>query len=236
MNADGDDLKEKAKKAKFGTQKFMFDVHSFDEPEEDEEEDLEPPPPTFSEEELADAQQKSYDDGYNKAMADSAASREQYIAEQLKVIAASYNEIYRAEVERNEVFEREVLRLCLAMYEKAFPVFLEHYGAQEVENMIRKAFELHEGINEIVVSVRPEDREEIEARMALMTPRPEHLTCEADDSLSAGAVKMRWKDGGAIRDPAAMGEKIADILIKTLASAEENTQNQQDIDDGGNAQ
>ncbi|MAH05958.1 MAG: hypothetical protein NZ828_04025 [Alphaproteobacteria bacterium] len=232
MNTNGDDLKEKATRKDMRTKKFMFDMHSFDEPEEDEEEDLEPPPPTFSEEELAQARQQGYDEGFKKASEESAASREQYIAEQLKIVAASYNEIYRAEADRIDKFEREVLRLSLSIFQKSFPVFLEHYGAEEIENIIRKAFELHEGVNEIVVAVRSEDKDDIEARMALMTPRPEHLICEADDSLSAGAVKMRWKDGGAILDPAAMGEKIADILIKTLASAEENTQNQEDINEG----
>ena len=122
MNTNGDDLKEKATRKDMRTKKFMFDMHSFDEPEEDEEEDLEPPPPTFSEEELAQARQQGYDEGFKKASEESAASREQYIAEQLKIVAASYNEIYRAEADRIDKFEREVLRLSLSIFQMLLQV------------------------------------------------------------------------------------------------------------------
>lgn len=231
MNSEKDDLENKRPLSPGGTKKFMFDLHSFDAPEEDEE-DLEPPPPTFSEEELATARQAGYDEGFKKATEESAASRDQYLAQQFEVIKQNYTQLFSAELERAEVFEREVVALCKVMIARCFPVLNEEYGQAELEAIIKQAFEQNEGVSEIVVFLRSEDKDDIETRMELMNPRPEHLICEVDDSLDAGSVKMKWKDGGAIRDPVAMGEKIADILTKTLASAEGNAQNQ-NVEDGG---
>ena len=132
--------------------------------------------------------------------------------------------MFREETQRAERFEREVISLCLVMFNQAFPSLAEKF---------RDAFRQNEGLSEIIVYVRPEDKDDIEARMELMTPRPEHLICEADESLMAGGVKMKWKDGGAIRAPEVTGEKIADILIKTLARSERNDQNQS-AEDGEN--
>lgn len=231
MNSEKDDLDNKMSPRGAGGKKFMFDLHSFDAPEEEEEE-LEPPPPTFSEEELAAERQKGFAEGHKQAMEESAASREQYIASQLEVIKNSYAELYAEEQLRKDRFEKESISLCSVMFAQCFPVLREKHGQDEIEAIIRQAFVQNEGVSEIVVYLRSEDKEDIEGRMELMNPRPEHLICEVDDSLGAGGVKMKWKDGGAIRDPADMGEKIADILIKTLASDEGNDQNQT-LEDGG---
>ncbi len=233
MNSGKDDNEEKKAVSVSDSKKFMFDLHSFDPPEEEEEEELEPPPPSFSEEELAAARQQGFDEGHKQALEESAASREQYIAQQLQTIGANYTELFREETQRAERFEREVISLCLVMFNQAFPSLAEKFGQDEAERVIRDAFRQNEGLSEIIVYVRPEDKDDIEARMELMTPRPEHLICEADESLIAGGVKMKWKDGGAIRAPEVTGEKIADILIKTLARSERNDQNQS-AEDGEN--
>jgi|TARA_R110002126_G_scaffold13118_3_gene56772 flagellar assembly protein FliH len=227
MNSGKDDSDKKSAVA--DTKKFMFDLHSFDPPEVEEEE-LVPPPPSFSEEELAAAKQQGFDAGHKQALEESAESREQYISQQLQVIAANYAELFREEATRTDRFEREVLSLCLVMFNQAFPALAEEHGQNEVEAVIRDVFTNNEGLSEIVVHVRSEDKDEIEACMELMNPRPDYLVCTADDSLMAGAVKMKWKDGGAIRDPEATGKKIADILIKTLARSELNDQNQSSED------
>lgn len=233
MNSNNDEIdNKKMTPSSAKMKKFMFDLNSFDEPEE-EEEDLEPPPPTFSEEELAETRQQGYDEGYKKATEDADASREQYIAQQLNVIANNYNELFAEEQRRKDIFEAEVISLCQVMFNKMFPVLSEEHGREEIEAIIRKAFEQNEGISEIIVYVRPEDKEDINARLDIMSPKPDHLVCEDDESLPAGGVLMKWKDGGAIRDPKAMGEKIADILIKTLATAPVNDQNQESNENGG---
>jgi flagellar assembly protein FliH len=230
MNSGKDDIDEKKAMSMSDTKKFMFDLHTFDPPEEEEEEELEPPPPSFSEEELATARQQGFDEGHKQALEESAASREQYIAQQLQAIAANYTELFREESERTDRFEREVISLCHVMFAQAFPRLAEEHGQDEVEAVIRKVFAQNDGLSEVTVFVRPDDKDDIETRMELMNPRPEHLVCEVDESLMAGAVKMKWKDGGAIRDPKATGEKIADILIKTLARSELNDQNQSSED------
>jgi flagellar assembly protein FliH len=213
------------------TQKFMFDLHSFDVPDELEEENLPPPPPTFSEEELAAAQKKSFDEGFAQAMEESKNSREEYIAQQLQRVSANFSELYTAEIERAERFEQEVLSLSAVMLKQCFPMMVERHGQDEIAAIIKRAFAQNEDASEIVVYVCVSDKVEIEAAMGLMSPRPENLTCEADELLEAGSVRMKWKDGGAMRDTGDMGKKIADILSKTLASEGVNDHNQE-LNDG----
>jgi flagellar assembly protein FliH len=213
------------------TQKFMFDLHSFDVPDEVEEDNLPPPPPTFSEEELAAAQKKSFDEGFAQAMEESKSSREAYIAQQLQRIAGSYSELYTAEIERANRFEQEVLSLSAVMLKRCFPIMVERFGQDEITEIIKRAFAQNEDVTEIVVYVCAADKVEIEAAMGLMSPGPENLVCEIDEQLEAGGVRMKWKDGGAMRDTGDMGKKIADILSKTLASEGVNDHNQE-LNDG----
>ena len=54
--------------------KFLFNVHNFDVPDEDELEEDVYVPPTFSEEELAAAKARAYEDGKKAGLEESAAS------------------------------------------------------------------------------------------------------------------------------------------------------------------
>tara|TARA_R110002124_G_scaffold64985_2_gene177952 strand:- start:771579 stop:772292 length:714 start_codon:yes stop_codon:yes gene_type:complete len=210
------------------TQKFMFDLHSFDVPEEEvEEEYVEPPPPTFSEEELAAAQKQSFDEGFAQAMEESKNSREEYIAQQLQRVSANYSELYTAEIDRMARFEQEVLSLSAVMLQQCFPILVEQHGQGEIAAIIKRAFAQNEDVSQILVYVCAADKVEIEAAMGLMSPRPENLICEVDEQLEAGSVRMKWKDGGAMRDTGDMAKKIADILSKTLASEGVSDHNQE---------
>jgi hypothetical protein len=108
---------------------------------------------------------------------------------------------------------------------------VERFGQDEITAIIKRAFAQNEDVSEIVVYVCEADKVEIEAAMGLMSPRPENLVCEIDEQLEAGGVRMKWKDGGAMRDTGDMGKKIADILSKTLASDGVNDHNQE-LNDG----
>ena len=142
------------------TEKFLFDQHIFDEPEEDEEEFEEPPPPTFSEEELETVRQKADQEAYERGKADgvaeSKASREQMVAQVLQQIGQDASILFTNEEHRDKTFERESVQLALSIFEKLFPEEKGKHGFESLKNTISEILQRQENQSEIRIEVHPD--------------------------------------------------------------------------------
>lgn len=211
------------------TQKFMFDLNNFDDDVVEEVEFVEPPPPTFSEEEMESAKNKSFRDGQQKgrddALKESSESREQFVAEQLQIIAQSLPQIFEKEQERETRYETESVKLNLQLFEKLFPFLHDIYGEDNLKASISNILEKQSGQKEVVISVHPDAKEGIEQHLQTLSSGGTQmdLVIKADPDIAAGACKISWSDGGAVKNPQALASEIFGFIKDTLAGYETNS-------------
>ncbi len=211
--------------------KFFFDRHNFDDPNQPDEEDI-PPPPVFSEEELAAEKAKSYEEGKQAGLDQSAASREQQIAATLDVIAENFSTLFAAEHIRETIFERESLALARQMLEVILPDLNAKYGDQEILPVVEQVLQTANQKSEITIEVPADFETDLNAFLEQKWPdtetRPRYRLVPGED-IQPGQCRMSWEDGGAIRDPGALIHKIHAEIDALLPRTEEKPEDNQDL-------
>ncbi len=202
--------------------KFFFDVNIFDAPSKDENLDLPPPPPVFSEEELAAAKDIAFEQGRQQGQKEQKESREQLIAQSLSKIAESFSRLFAAETIRENIFEKEAIRLSLATLDLLFPLLNARIGRDEVYKIIEKTLTDHRKTKEIKICVAAGMRGEIEALITrLRTDEHEPVLWRVieDPGLTQGDCTLEWSDGGAVRDSVKSAREIRRHLEELLGHA-----------------
>lgn len=198
--------------------KFLFDLHNFDVPEEPEEEiieeeeiEVEPPPPTFSEEELEAAKAVSHAAGRMEGMNEEKAKREQVIADLLHQINDSFSNIHAAEIYREKQYEEEALRLALQIIELLAPSLQNRLGKETLRSALKKVLSAQSGHSEIRIEIHPDMATDIDTLIEGIWPDKDDMPrykVVADSSLGKGACSLSWKDGGMVRDPSKTANDI----------------------------
>lgn len=202
--------------------KFLFDLNNFDQPEEEEviveeieEVDVEPPPPTFSEDELEAAKAVAHASGRNEGLLEERERREQFISDTLQKISESFSTLFAAEIYRERQYEEESLKLGLEIIKLLAPSLTDRLGQEALKNSLQKVLKAQSGQSEIRIEVHPESASEIDAVIETIWPdedtAPKYKVV-ADSNLEQGACHLSWKDGGMIRNP----QKIANDIKTTI--------------------
>jgi flagellar assembly protein FliH len=206
--------------------RYFFDLNNFDQPEEPEPDpDLPPPPPMFSLEELGQARDEAFAAGRESGLEEARVSREQYVAEQIARINGDLKGLFLAEQMRENLFEKEVLALCSALFRKAFPAMNAIQGIEEVKAVLLAVLS-HQERSQIVIEVPENDVEAIQSMTASLTNvEPESLVIKVGADLGAGSCRLFWQDGGAVRNHEALASALADQIEALLASAAKKNNN-----------
>lgn len=201
-------------------QKFMFDLHCFDDGYVEEPEIVVPPPPTFSEDELAAAKAEAYAQGKKDGLEEARLSREKFVADQLQKIAKDFAALFAAESVREALFESESVRLARTAFARIFPALNQRHGLEEVNRVVAAALENCRGLPEIVIEIHPDYVEDVRQHIAKAAdPLSAGGICRiaGNDSLAAGDCRLSWQDGGCVRSAAAIYAKIDVIFDEALA-------------------
>lgn len=206
--------------------KYLFDFHNFDQVKEPEPEiDIPPPPPTFSLEELGQAQQESFAQGRLAGLEEARLSREQYLAEQVNRLADSIKSVLLSEQMRANLFEKEVLHLCAAIFAKTFPLLNDTYGLSEVQNIIQKTVSSQPAIP-ILIEIPNADEAPLRESLSTSPDFPfDRVTIKGSPALQSGSCKISWPDGGAIRDHTALAQEITGHIEELLAPRAQKSDN-----------
>lgn len=212
-------------------EKFLFNQNIFDEPDIEEEEDVElPPPPTFSEEELETVRKTTYDKAYEAGKQDGIkaerTSRDEIVAQTLQKISHDTGLLFSAEDERERIFEAEALRMTLAIFEKLFPLYKHEHGFDELKTAVENVLKKQEGQSQIVIEVHPDNVEGIKNHIHSLGQYghdPHRYEIKGTENLDESAFRLRWKDGGAIRDVKTITDEIEAIIKDTLAGTLTNS-------------
>lgn len=194
--------------------KFLFDLNIFDAPEKEEEtveEYVAPPPPTFSEEEMALAKDLAFEQGRQEGERSERESREQFVAVALDKIAQNFSHLFAAETLRENIFEKESLRLAIGVLDVLFPLLNNRFGSDEVRTLIQKTLTDHRKKKEILIFVAPGMKGEIDTLIGHLREN-EHEEAVwrviEEQSLSEGDCRLEWSDGGAVRDSVRCAQDI----------------------------
>lgn len=200
--------------------KFFFDLHNFN--DDAEEEEGPPPPPTFSEEELAKAKEDAYKKGRQDGFNESQESIEKTISLLLENAKASFLELQALENMREKRYEEEAVLLSIDLFNSIYPHWLEEKGIAEVKNAIEAVLKMASGQKNIKIEVSPDLREPIEKRLELLKEELSEISISlhANETLSNGDMRMKWDDGGAVRD----SKRLAAQILQSLES---------ELEDGG---
>lgn len=198
--------------------RFFFDQNNFN---DDFVPDPEvPPPPVFSEQELEAARKESYRQGKDNGLAEAAASREKKVADLLQKVTQNFSTLFAAEQARAAQYEAEALYLARAIFSKLFPALNEKNGLEEVQQALSSILENQRSQAEIIIDVPPDYVEPIQRLLdqAALAGNVAGVCCVKEDkALRHGDCRMRWHDGGAGRDTAALAAEIERIIKHILA-------------------
>ncbi len=197
--------------------KFFFDLNIFDEKEEPDE----PPPPMFTEAELEAARKKAFAEGHVQGTKEQQDAREQFIVRVLEKISQDTSVLFAAESTREKTYEYESVRLCLATFQKAFPLYIEKFGTEDLKRTLESILQRQEGQKQIVIHVTPDTVDGIQQHVAKLKASglDLHFSVQGDEALPAGGSRLSWSDGGAVRNPQALAQEIEQALKELLAGA-----------------
>lgn len=197
--------------------KFFFDKNIFD----PKEEPVEPPPPTFSEAELESARKQAFSDGRREGVKETENSIARQAARTLEKISAEAAILFAAESLREKNYEAESVRLCLAIFEKAFPLYKDKFGIDELRRAIENVVRQYEGQKQISIHVAPQMITGIQEHLDKLKSAGLDLrfTVHPDESLKNDAARLVWSDGGAVRNPEKMAADIVNALKDLLAGS-----------------
>lgn len=211
----------------------MFDMNSFDDDFEEEEEEELPPPPTFSEEELADARQKAFDEGKQAGLDEAAASRDREVVNLVAALSQNFALLFAAEEEREARYENEAAHLARAIFQTLFPRLNETQALDEIDHFVRQALSIHSGSDtpEIIVEVHPDDLNELDARLSALKDDNSFsglYTMRAAPNLARGDCRLLWYNGGGKRDISGLKEQIEEYFEQSLAGKPRLGDNEED--------
>ncbi len=194
--------------------KYFFTENIFDDDYVEEA-----PPPTFSGQELESTRQKALAEGRQLGLKESETSQLKQTQQILDKIQKQLAQLGASESLREKIFEKETLELCLAIFEKLFPLYNEHAGFEELKQSLAAIMQKQEGQNHVVVTVTPDVSAAIETHLNSLKNSGFDLkfTVKGDESLAPGSCRLAWNSGGAILNPQAVADEIRASIQQVLA-------------------
>lgn len=216
------------------SEKYFFDQNIFDEDgniEAELLEDEEPPAPTFSEEQLANAKRKAFQQGHDKATEEEKSSREQHLAQVMEILSTDIATLFAQEREREKLYEREAVSLVESVFKKLYPFYAGEAGFAELTMAMKDVIETRNYKQKIIVEVTPEYTEGVTTFLNTLKEQNTAFLFEVrgEQNLSGTACRLSWDNGGALHDTDAMAEEILGILKDGLAAKGANRHDKQDV-------
>ncbi len=193
---------------------FFVQLHDFDEVKVEDiaEEDL--PPPMFTEEEIAEARKKAFEEGKSAGLKEALGSIEQRTSNLLDVINSKISSLLIEEESRKRIFEREALVLAAGIFKKIFPFYYKEQGFKELIQAIQGVLVKQNPGAHIQIFVPPALLEAVKTRFAAV--HDYKLEISAQDDLTEGSCVLQWQQGGAFKSCEVLCEEIRITLEQLL--------------------
>lgn len=216
---------------------FEFEEdHVEEEAEADEEEFEEPPAPTFSEEEVAAAQQSAFDEGKTAGLQEANAQFERQIASALTQIATTIPQVFQQHSQSQEEHEAHALSVARAVSKKIIPAYAEKHGLDEILHVVNLCLEPLRAEPRLIIKVHETLREETQEKVSKIADEIGYdgrVVVMAHEELVPGDCRVEWAEGGAERNSETLWQQIDEIIERNLTEGvnQGETQQEQPADD-----
>jgi flagellar assembly protein FliH len=187
----------------------------------------EPPAPTFSEAELAAAQQAAFADGKAAGTAEAEGCHAARLAAALEALPPQLAQIAEDVAAAAAERRRDSLEAALVVVRKLFPQLAREHGLEEAHAVIQQCLERLRDEPRVVIRCADADLDALRARAedgAARSGFEGKLVFLADERLASGDLRVEWADGGAERQQAALWQEIDAVIARALAPAGEPRQ------------
>ena len=196
---------------------FLFDSNIFedDHPLSEEESAKKP---EFSREDMEAAKLSAFAEGRKEGFQESQESMTNTMLGLLQKIESDVGVLFASEEKRKKDFEQSATHLAAQIFNKAFPVYMEAHGLEELRAAVTESLSSHMMPEEIVVEINdavfgPFTKLIEEHTDALQ----KQIDFKSDPALPEYACRISWPGGGLLCDRNALAEKIFNILNHSLA-------------------
>lgn len=201
------------------TQKFLFE-NCFDlatpfEAEIEEEENLPPPPPTFSEEEMALARAKGFDEGRTAGIAEMQSSLDNRIADLVATMIEQLGQLDTARAAAAEAAELRLMGLAGAIAKRVVPPIVRDTAQNSVEEVIRECLPKLMDEPRVVIRIHPTLMEPLRDKIDTLAAKSGFagdIILLPDDDFSEADCLVEWADGGAEKSTSDLWADIDQIM------------------------
>lgn len=180
--------------------------------------------PTFSEEEVAAAQQQGFAAGREEGQRAAMELTESRLAEALSAVAERIGGLFEIQAQANVLAAADAVSISTIMVRKIFPDLARRNALGEIENMVETA--MHQVMDEprLIIRVSEVLRQDAEERLTAVIGANGYegrLVILGDDEIAHGDCRIEWTDGGAERDTAALWQELDSIIEQNLGRADD---------------
>lgn len=194
--------------------KFMFDL-SFDKPlvkpqpknqieeMQEEAEPEPPPPPVYSEEELFQAKDESYQRGREDGLREAEESRAFLESNALRAVSEQLAGLFAAEKRSSEANERAAIQVAQAMLKKLTPSLAKKEGLSDIEALMKECMMRLGKEPRVVVRVAEDLADAVRSKVEGLVSESGfegRVVVIGGPGLAVTDCKVEWADGGAERD------------------------------------
>ncbi|MBL1146657.1 MAG: hypothetical protein HND56_04565 [Pseudomonadota bacterium] len=198
------------------TKKFLFDLRSFDVPDPEHVE-----PPKFSEEEVAQFKQESFESGKSSGMDEARRQQEETLIALMRNMSALLTKLLESEARREEEKNNAIIRLSLKIAQKLFPGLAKAHAMDEIERTVQAVLEKRKEEPRLVVTVHDSILDKLRERMDTLSETAgfhgKIILMGGDDHLAPTDCRIEWADGGAEKNFEQIFTEIENTLSKQLA-------------------
>lgn len=198
---------------------FAEDRRVQEEPEEDESFYEDPPAPTFSEEEVAAAQQSAFDEGKTAGLQEASAQFEHMMASALTQIATTLPQVFQQHAQAQQDHEALALSVARAVSRKVVPAYTEKHGLDEILAVVSQCLEPLRAEPRLIVKVHESLREETQEKLLKLADNigfDGRVVVMAHEDIVPGDCRVEWSEGGAERNSETLWQQIDEIIERNL--------------------
>ncbi|MDK9722124.1 MAG: FliH/SctL family protein [Rhodospirillales bacterium] len=209
--------------------KFMFDL-SFDKPlvkpqpknqieEAQEEAEPEPPPPVYSEEELFQARDESYQRGREDGLREAEESRAFLESNALRAVSEQLAGLFAAEKRSSEANERAAIQVAQALLKKLAPSLAKREGLSDIEALMKECLMRLGKEPRVVVRVAEDLADAVRSKVEGLVSESGfegRVVVIGGPGLAVTDCKVEWADGGAERDFERLLAEVDEVVERYL--------------------
>jgi flagellar assembly protein FliH len=209
---------------------FEGDENGYEE-DDVEEEVEEPPAPTFSEEEVASAQQTAFDEGKAAGLQEAQELFENMIAGALTQISQTIPVVFEEHSKSQEEHEAHALAIATSVSKKIIPAYAESNGLDEIISVVSKCLEPLRSEPRLIVKVHETLREDVHEKLTKVADQigfDGRVVVMAHEELIPGDCRVEWSEGGAERNIEDLWKQIDEIIERNLTQGANQSDTQEE--------